>query len=56
MEGTTELFSFGKLIPREIFVEESFPIYGDVASVLVVRLLEAHVMIPKAQAVGYFVI
>ena len=54
IKSSAKLLSFGKFITRKIFVEVGGPVDGDIAAVLVVRLLETHVVVSQAQAIGHF--
>ena len=54
IEGATKLLSFGKFLPWKIFIEVGSPVDGDIAAILVVRLLEAHVMVSQAHAIRHF--
>ena len=47
VEGSPELLCLGKFFTRKIFIEVGCPVDGDVTAVLVVRLLEAHVVVSQ---------
>ena len=56
IKGSAELLSFGKFFAWKIFIEVGGPVDGDIAAILVVRLLESHVMVSQAHAIGHFAI
>ena len=56
IEGSAELLGLGKFLAWKIFVEVSGSVHGDVPAVFVVRLLESHVVVSQAQAVGHVAI
>ena len=54
IEGAAKLASFCEFLARKVGVEMSGPVDADIAAILIVRLLEAHVMVSQAHAVGHF--
>ena len=56
IKGAAELLCFGKFLAWKIFVEVGGSIDGNVAAILVVRFLEAHVVVTQTKAIGYVAI
>ena len=54
IEGAAKLATFCEFFTWKVFIESSGPVDGDIAAILVVRLLEAHVMVSQAHAIGHF--
>ena len=56
IKGATKLLSLGIFLTWKIFVEVGGTVDGNIAAILVVRLLEAHVMVSQAQAIGHLAV
>ena len=54
IESAAKLASFCELVARKVCVEMRGPVDADIASILIVRLLIAHVMVSQAHAVADF--
>ena len=53
IEGSAEFLCLGKFLTRKIFVEVGYPVNCDIASILVIRFFESHIMVPQAHAIWH---